>query len=517
MVSSRFELAVLAVACAGLFAPVHGARGGGPAFEEAAVRRYEVLSEEANPGRAFTASLTERALVLMRGASGSAELLEAGEGGSFANNGLLHENILLLFREWMDFHGKTYDDETVFSRFRAFKDNLKYIHAHEERQGLLAAPAKASYTLGLNALADVSLDEFRANYLGTHPENRGSLPSRAQVTDAELGKKFVPGSLGKNESVNWVERGAVSEVKNQGHCGSCWSFSTTGAVEGANAVLTGKLVSLSEQELVDCDTAMDHGCQGGIMDYAFQFVEDHGLDTEKDYPYQGVQSECDTARENRLVVSIDGFEDIPAGNEHAMIKAVRKHPVSVAIQANHQNFQLYTGGVFDDPECGTQLDHGVLVAGMGTSEDDQDYWLMKNSWGPLWGDEGYMKMAMGVAPAGICGITKMSSYPIKKSVDPPPGPPTPPGPGPSPSPKVQCNQVQQCEANTTCCCMFELQQTCLVYSCCPYAEAVCCDDKKSCCPADTTCNTAAGTCDKPTNASIAAAQSKLARIKLPFL
>merc|ERR1711977_383101 len=152
------------------------------------------------------------------------------------------------------------------------------------------------------------------------------------------------------------------EVKNQKACGSCWSFSTTGSIEGINAIVSGKLVSLSEQELVDCDTILDHGCQGGLMDYAYAFVEGNGgLDTEDDYPYTAFQGTCDSNKKNRNVISIDGHRDITAGDEKALLEAAKKQPVSVAIQANQRFFQLYTGGVFDNESCGSQLDHAVLV------------------------------------------------------------------------------------------------------------------------------------------------------------
>ncbi|QDZ19432.1 papain cysteine protease [Chloropicon primus] len=429
----------------------------------------------------FTARITARGLSLLSGGARA-----GAEDGLLGNNGMVHEEILTVFREWMDYHGKAYegDAELMRRRFGAFKENLLYLHGD---QG-----AERSYTVGLNSLADLSLEEFRATRLGTSPGNRGALPGRATTTAA-----FVPGDLAGLDSVNWVERNAVTPVKNQGRCGSCWSFSTTGSIEGINAIVSGNLTSLSEQELVDCDTLHDHGCQGGLMDFAFEFVMKNGLDTEEDYPYQGFQTQCNEAKENRVVVTIDGFEDVEAGNEEEMIKVVSKQPLSVAIQANHPNFQLYTGGVFADPDCGEQLDHGVLVVGYGTSEDGQDYWIMKNSWGGMWGEEGYMKMAMGVAPSGICGIAKMSSYPKKESVDPPAPPPTPPSPGPPPpAPEVVCNQYQKCKAPATCCCMYELFQQCVAYSCCPAADAVCCDDKKSCCPQGTTCNTSAGTCEK---------------------
>jgi len=392
-----------------------------------------------------------------------------------------------LFDQWAKYHAKEYaNDSERNQRLDTFLDNLMYIREHRNTNKHL------SYTVGLNSMADITLGEFSNMYLGTKPTaaSRNRLPDRALVADDEL--TFVPAEL-NGETLNWVEKGAVTEVKNQKACGSCWSFSTTGSIEGINAIVSGKLVSLSEQELVDCDTILDHGCQGGLMDYAYAFVEGNGgLDTEDDYPYTAFQGTCDSNKKNRNVISIDGHRDITAGDEKALLEAAKKQPVSVAIQANQRFFQLYTGGVFDNESCGSQLDHAVLVAGYGTS-DGKDYWLMKNSWGAQWGEDGYMKMAMGVAPSGICGISKMASYPVKTHVDPPAPPPAPPSP---PPPVVQCNQVQACPKGNTCCCMIEVFGQCAVYSCCPYEEAACCDDKKSCCPGGTECNLDAGTCDK---------------------
>ncbi|KIY95721.1 hypothetical protein MNEG_12241 [Monoraphidium neglectum] len=167
------------------------------------------------------------------------------------------------------------------------------------------------------------------------------------------------------EAIDWREKGAVAEVKNQMACGSCWAFSTTGAIEGINKIVTGGLLSLSEQELVDCDKAQDSGCQGGLMDYAFEFVKEHGgIELEKDYPYTGEDGECSDEKDGPVqLVTIDGYQDVPQFSEIALKKAVSQQPVSVAIEADQRAFQLYMGGVFDDKECGRDLDHGVLVRG----------------------------------------------------------------------------------------------------------------------------------------------------------
>ena len=223
--------------------------------------------------------------------------------------------------------------------------------------------------LGMNSLADLSHDEYRATRLGLDNSLRGKagrggggiLRGRANPASFRYAAAAAdPSSL--PDAVDWRRRGAVTEVKNQAQCGSCWAFSTTGSVEGINAIVTGELVSLSEQELVDCDKSRDNGCHGGLMDFAFEFIEKNGgLDTEEDYAYRAEEHKCKPEKRSRRVVSIDGHEDVPPNDEAALRAAVAHQPVSVAIEADQRSFQLYVGGVFDDKECGTQLDHGVLV------------------------------------------------------------------------------------------------------------------------------------------------------------
>jgi len=193
--------------------------------------------------------------------------------------------------------------------------------------------------------------------------------------------------------------------------GSCWAFSAVGAMEGIHQITTGYLVSLSEQELVSCDTkGEDHGCGGGYMEEAFEFViRNGGITTEANYPYEAVDGICKVAA--YPMVQIKGYERVPPNSENALMLAVANQPVSVSLDAENRNFMLYAGGVYTGT-CGTQLNHGVTAVGYGT-ENGTDYWLLKNSWGIGWGDNGYVKMQRGVAAKeGLCGIAMDSSYPI---------------------------------------------------------------------------------------------------------
>ena len=191
--------------------------------------------------------------------------------------------------------------------------------------------------------------------------------------------------------VDWVSAGAVTPVKDQGQCGSCWSFSTTGALEGAYFVKYGTLVSFSEEQLVDCDNwkhgGHDHGCNGGLMDNAFAWINDNGgLCSEFDYPYvsqngatgQSCQTECSLVKGSQIM----DYVDVPPSSDNEMMSAIALNPVSVAIQADQREFQLYSSGVFTG-SCGTNLDHGVLTVGYGT-ENGEDYYLVKNSWSSSW-------------------------------------------------------------------------------------------------------------------------------------
>ncbi|CAN1123320.1 Senescence-specific cysteine protease SAG39 [Linum perenne] len=303
----------------------------------------------------------------------------------------------LRHEEWISRFGRDYVDANEKElRYKIFKVNLQLIDSFN------AAPNN-SYTLGLNQFADLTDHEFKATKTGFMAHASSSQHGHfryANVSD-------VP------TTIDWRKNGAVTPIKDQGKCGCCWAFSTVASVEGINQLSTGKLVSLSEQELVDCDTqGNNQGCNGGLMDDAFKFiVQNKGLTTESNYPYKETDGSCDASKASNHAAQIKGFEDVPPNDEGALVKAVANQPISVAIEASDSSFRFYESGVFSG-ECGTGLDHGVTVVGYGEDEDGKKYWIVKNSWGEEWGEEGYVRMERDVdAKEGLCGIAMKASYP----------------------------------------------------------------------------------------------------------
>lgn len=373
-----------------------------------------------------------------------------------------------LFESWCLRYGKVYASEAEkLVRSRVFEENLVFVENHN-------SAANSTYSLALNVFADLTPHEFRAARLGL---TRGLERQRSNSPAAGSGSgcEFFRGTVATiPNSIDWREKGAVTQIKDQGSCGACWAFASTGAIEGINKIATGSLVSLSEQELVDCDRTYNNGCSGGLMDYAYNWVlKNHGIDTEEDYPYRSAERSCIKNKLNNRVVTIDGYTDVPPLNEKLLLQAVASQPVSVGICGSERTFQLYSKGIFNGP-CSTSLDHAVLIVGYG-SENGVDYWILKNSWGTNWGMDGYMHLLRnGGNSQGVCGINMLPSYPTKTS-------PNPPSPRPSPT---KCNLLTYCPSSTTCCCTRHFFGLCFSYGCCELKSAVCCKDSRYCCPHD---------------------------------
>lgn len=210
--------------------------------------------------------------------------------------------------------------------------------------------------------------------------------------------------------IDWRTKGVLTPIKNQGHCGSCWSFSTTGAMEASHAIKTGNVVSLSEQQLVDC-APLTMGCHGGNMEFAFEYTEFNALETEGDYPYEAADGKCRYDKSKGVVKSTTWHAVTPL-SPGALKAAIEKTPVSVALKADEPAFHQYTSGIVTSG-CTTPANHGVLAVGYGVTADGQQYYIVKNSWGAAWGDNGFIKIGIkdniGV---GICSIQQMPSYPV---------------------------------------------------------------------------------------------------------
>ncbi|KAM9309962.1 uncharacterized protein KZ484_025887 [Pholidichthys leucotaenia] len=300
---------------------------------------------------------------------------------------------------WKKMHKKNYENEVENVRRRAiWEENLMFVTMHNLEVSL----GLHSYEVGMNHLADLTRDEIRRFYAPlTAPTNLERAPST-----------FLNGSRAAlPDSVDWRQQGYVTRVKDQGLCGSCWAFSAVGALEGQLAKTTGNLVDLGPQNLVDCSGEYgNYGCNGGMPYRAFQYIiANHGIDSEASYPYEGRDGQCRYNPEYRAS-TCSSFRNLRSGDENDLKQAVATvGPISVAIDAMLDSFRFYKGGVYDDPSCSQEINHAVLLVGYGT-EGGKDYWLVKNSWGTEWGENGYVRMVRN--KGDLCGIASYGCYPI---------------------------------------------------------------------------------------------------------
>ena len=342
----------------------------------------------------------------------------------------------LLLEEWQTWkaeHGKTYGRSLYGSggrdnkvsrggggeenrRMKVWMENKAQI----ERHNRAALQGLKSYTLAMNQFGDLLHHEFASTVNGYR--KRGDTNSTGAAT-APRGATFLPPAHVDSlpSRVDWREAGAVTPVKSQGMCGSCYSFSATGALEAMYQRKTGVLTSLSEQNIIDCSWQFGNfGCGGGLPDSAYQYIkENNGIDTETSYPYEaattrpnGQKTACRYNPAFKAAVDV-GFVDVEAGNEAELKTAVATvGPCSVAIDASHPSMQFYSRGIYREEQCSTEeLDHAVLAIGYGVEEKSgKEYWLVKNSWGTGWGEEGYFRIARN--EGNMCGIATLANYPL---------------------------------------------------------------------------------------------------------
>ncbi|XP_074542362.1 cathepsin K-like [Halichoeres trimaculatus] len=304
-----------------------------------------------------------------------------------------------LWAEWKVNHSKVYDNETeaVFRR-AVWEKNVLLVLRHNQE----ASAGEHSFTMGLNHLADMTAEEVNEKLNGLKLQEPAHFRNS---TLKGLSSSVIP------QSVDWRKSGLVSPVQNQGMCGSCWAFSSVGALEGQMKKKTGVLVPLSPQNLVDCSTVDGNlGCRGGFISKAFSYIiRNGGIDSESFYPYEHKNGKCRYSVTGRAGYCSD-FHILPQGDERTLQAVVASvGPVSVAVNAMLRSFHLYKGGLYNVPNCNPRFtNHAVLIVGYGT-EGGQDYWLVKNSWGTAWGEEGFIRIARN--KKNLCGIASFAVYP----------------------------------------------------------------------------------------------------------
>jgi len=288
------------------------------------------------------------------------------------------------FLQFITKFGKKYEHDQIFTRFNTFRKNLDTITAHNA-QGL-------SWKMGVNQFADMTAGEFAAWVNQGKPR----LPTAFDIP------AYVPTGVAPPTSFDWRDQKKVSPVKDQAQCGSCWAFSTVGTLESWFAIGGNPMTLMSEQQLVDCSTDTCYGCSGGWPYKATEYVMKNGLCSETDYPYRAVDQRCQASRCKPVIApgQLKGYTNITAGESDFIDAVFSQGPISVLVEADTSAFQFYSSGVLDDPSCGTNIDHAILLVGYGT-EAGADYWAIKNSWGSSWGDQGYIYFVQGKNQCGI--------------------------------------------------------------------------------------------------------------------
>ncbi|KAF5817238.1 Cysteine protease [Helianthus annuus] len=314
------------------------------------------------------------------------------------------EGFMGMYDRWREHHNI---EMRTQERFNVFRHNVKGIHESNKMD--------KPYKLAVNEFADMTNLEFVNTYANSKISHyqalRGPDPVPGSI-DSDPNKDYIYANMTDiPPKVDWREKNAVTDVKGQGGCGSCWAFAAVVALEGINAIRTGKLVKFSEQQLVDCDMT-NKGCDGGLMEPAFTYViKNGGIAPEANYPYVGKRETCDKAKIGTDTLKIDGRQNVPTQDEEALMKAVAHHPVATGIQLSGHGLQFYSEGVYTG-DCGTEPNHGVGLVGYGENDKGLKFWTVKNSWGPTWGEKGYIHLHRGVKKEGLCGIAKLSSFPI---------------------------------------------------------------------------------------------------------
>jgi len=310
-------------------------------------------------------------------------------------------NDLQRFNKWRQTYNKSYINILNLSNhYNNWFDNRDFVNNYNYNYN--NSNNNDAHYLELNSFADI-----HHSYWGYRPNLNSLLNEQCfNHPTEELLNNSLP------NAVDWRSHDLVTPVKNQGQCGSCWAFSAVGSMEGAQSKATGKLISLSESQIVDCDVnGTDEGCDGGWMDGAFKYViQNGGIDSEDKYPYKPIDNSCQFNK-SEVVASFSSFVDVTGGENGLKNALANVGPISVAIDASNPSFQFYSGGVYYEHMCSqTMLDHGVTVVGYNTTANGTDYWIVKNSWGNDWGLNGYIYMSRN--RNNSCGIATKPSYPI---------------------------------------------------------------------------------------------------------